>query len=176
MGHLIIAQAMVDRASLDEVWFVVSPQNPFKRSRSLIHEFDRIDMVEAAIEDNDRFKASDVEFGMPRQSYTNNTLVCLQGKHPADQFRLIIGEDHLHAFPKWRNSSVILRDFGLLVCPRPGAEPSVLKDHPNVEYIDAPMLHISATYIRSAIREGMSIRYLVPERTAAFIYDRKLYL
>jgi nicotinate-nucleotide adenylyltransferase len=175
VGHLIIAQAMVDHAALGEVWFVVSPHNPHKSSKSLIHEFDRIDMVEAAISDNDRFKACDVEFNMPRPSYTITTLAHLQEKYSNHKFRLIIGEDNLHAFPKWRNSSVILRDFGLLVYPRPGADPSSLKNHPNVQYVTAPMLDISATYIRAAIKAGMSIRYLVPHRTAQFIYDRKLY-
>ena len=175
VGHLIIAQSMVDEAGLDEVWFVVSPQNPLKSSKSLIHEFDRIDMVEAAIDDNDRFKASDIEFNMPRPSYTINTLVQLRESHAGNQFRLIIGEDNLRLFPKWRNSAAILREFGLLVYPRPGADSAGLRDHPNVRYIDAPLLDISATYIRQAVKLGKSIRYLVPNKTAEFIYDRKLY-
>lgn len=176
VGHLIIAQSMIDQAGVDEVWFVVSPQNPLKSSKSLIHEFDRIDMVEAAIEDNDRFKTSDVEFKMPRPSYTVSTLVYLRERHAGNRFRLIIGEDNLKMFPKWRNSSVILREFGLLVYPRPGADPAGLRDHPNVRYIQAPLLDISATYIRKAVRSGRSIRYLVPKKTADFIYERKLYI
>jgi nicotinate-nucleotide adenylyltransferase len=178
VGHLIIAQAMLDNARLDEVWFVVSPQNPFKKNKSLAHEFDRVDMVERAIEDNDRFKVSDVELHMPRPSYTVHTMAHFREKFPQHLFRLIIGSDNLKGFRRWKNHRVILQDFGLLVYPRPGAEEAAdaWKDEPNIQLIDAPLLNISATYVRKRIKSGQSIRYIVHDKTAELIADRRLFL
>lgn len=174
-GHLIIAQSVLQYAELDEVWFIVSPQNPLKKNKSLLHEFDRIDMVRMAIESNDRFKASDIEFHMPRPSYTIDTLTYLQEKHPTKDFKLIIGGDNLAIFPKWKNSQQIIDKFGLIVYPRPGAQPGELMNHPNVIYIDAPIMSISATYIRRCIRDEKSIRYLVPDDVGQLIKSKKLY-
>jgi nicotinate-nucleotide adenylyltransferase len=176
IGHLIIAQSVVENASVEEVWFVVSPQNPFKRNKNLLHEFDRYDLVRLAIEDNDRFKVIDVEFNMPKPSYTIDTLVYLREKHPGHSFRLIIGGDNLAIFPKWKNSDKIISEFGLVVYPRPGAAiDHQLTGKDNIQVIDAPLLSISATFIRQCIRQNKSIRYLVPDKAAQFIYDRKLY-
>ncbi|MCK5370861.1 MAG: nicotinate-nucleotide adenylyltransferase [Cyclobacteriaceae bacterium] len=175
-GHLIIAQAVQELAKLDKVWFIVSPQNPLKRNKSLLHEFDRYDMVKLAIEDNDRFKVSDIEFNMPRPSFTIDTLAYLKERHPGIQFKLIIGGDNLSIFPKWKNSQKIIKDFGLIVYPRPGSKQNDLINHPNVVFIEAPLLDISATFIRKCIKENRSIRYLVPEKAADFICDRKLYI
>jgi len=174
-GHLIIAQAVQEFAKLDEVWFIVSPQNPLKRNGSLLHEFDRFDMVKLAIDDNDRFRVSDIEFSMPRPSYTIDTLAYLKEKHKGKQFQLIIGGDNLSIFPKWKNSQKIIEEFGLIVYPRPGAKQSELINHPNVIFIEAPLLDISATFIRKCIRENRTIRYLVPGKAAEYIADRKLY-
>ena len=174
-GHLIIAQAVQEFAKLDEVWFIVSPQNPLKRNGSLLHEFDRYDMVKLAIDDNDRFRVSDIEFNMPRPSYTIDTLAYLKENHPGNQFKLIIGGDNLTIFPKWKNSQKIIEEFGLIVYPRPGTKQGELIDHPNVIFIEAPLLDISATFIRKCIRENRTIRYLVPEKAAEYISDRKLY-
>lgn len=176
VGHLIIAQAVQERTNLNEVWFVVSPQNPFKKSNTLLHEFDRYDMVRLAIEDNDVFRVSDVEFNMPKPSYTIDTLVYLKEKYIGHQFKLIIGGDNLSIFPKWKNSYKIIEDFGLIVYPRPGEKHSELTDHPNVSFIEAPLLDISATFIRKCIRQNKSIRYLVPGKACEYIYERKLYL
>ena len=175
-GHLIIAEAVLEHANLDEVWFVVSPQNPLKKSKSLLHEFDRYDMVSLAIEDNDRFKVSDIEFSMPRPNYTIDTLVYLTEKHPNNDFKLIIGGDNLAILPKWKNSDTIIQDFGLVVYPRPGSKDVEPEQHPNVRNIKAPLLDISATYIRKSIKENRSIRYLVPQKVAQYIYDKKLYI
>lgn len=174
-GHLIIAQAVLELSKLDEVWFVVSPQNPFKRNKNLLHEFDRYDMVKFAIEDNDRFKVSDIEFNMPRPSYTIDTLAYLKEKHPGHHFKLIIGGDNLRVFPKWKNSQVIIEEFGLIVYPRPGSNQSTQIKHQNITCVEAPLLDISATYIRKCVKENRSIQYLVPKKTAEYIYDRKLY-
>lgn len=133
-------------------------------------------MVKLAIEDNDRFKVSDVEFNMSKPSFTIDTLVYLKEKNPEKNFRLIIGGDNLAAFPKWKNSQKIIDDFGLIVYPRPESRIDMRLDKKNVAYIEAPLLDISATLIRKCIRENRSIRYLVPDKAARFIYDRKLYI
>ena len=175
-GHLIVAQSALESAGLHELWFVVSPQNPLKKNKNLLHEFDRLDMVRLAIESNDRFRASDIEFHMPRPSYTIDTLTYLKEKFPDKHFKLIIGGDNLAIFPKWKNNEKILGDFGLIVYPRPGANPGQLIDHPNVTYIDAPLMSISATYIRNCIRNEKSIKYLVPDSVSEFIKNKRFFL
>ena len=177
IGHLIIANIVVEQTDIDQVWFIVSPQNPFKSSKSLLHEFDRIDMVEEAIADNYNLKASDVEFNMPRPSYTIDTLTYLAAKNPQHTFRLIIGGDNLKKFHRWKNYRSILDLYGLEVYPRPNSEvPVELKDHPNIRWVDAPLLDISATYIRNAIKKDKSVRYLVHDRVLEYIKAKKLYL
>ncbi|MGK7395929.1 MAG: nicotinate (nicotinamide) nucleotide adenylyltransferase [Candidatus Cyclobacteriaceae bacterium M3_2C_046] len=179
-GHLIVANILVETTDLQEVWFVISPRNPFKSSSTLLHEFDRLHMVRLAIEDNYHFKATDVEFQMPRPSYTIDTLVYLQEKHPHHQFKLIMGSDNMKFFPKWKNSEVILNQFGLYIYPRPGAHPNdsdqtILLKHPHVKVFEAPLLDISATFIRQCIQKERSIRYLVPDSVTDFIQSKKLY-
>jgi len=175
IGHLIIANMMVETTDLDRVWFVISPQNPLKPSKGLLHEFDRYDMVRAAVYDNYKLEVSDVEFHMPKPSYTIHTLVYLSEKHPNKEFKLIIGEDNLESFTRWKNYERILEDYGLYVYPRPGTNFSELKKHGNVQVVQAPLLDISATFIRSCIRNGQSIRYLVPEGVEAIIREKKFY-
>ncbi len=173
VGHLIIAQTLFQRGGLDQVWFVVSPQNPFKKQESLAHEHDRLRMVELAIDDNFQFRASDVEFRMPRPSYTIDTLTYLSDKYPQHQFSLFLGSDNLNHFHKWKNHQAILDNYPILVYPRPGEVKTL--DHPGVSFLDAPLLDISATFIRQSIQEGLSVRYLLPERVEGYIADKKLY-
>jgi nicotinate-nucleotide adenylyltransferase len=173
---LIIAQAMINDGGIDEVWFIVSPQNPLKDSNSIIHHFDRIDMVELAIENNNRFKASDIEFNLPVPSYTINTLAHLSEKFPGKDYKLIIGEDNLANFHKWKNHDQILEHYGLLVYRRIESEESTFASHPNVTFIEAPLINISATFIRKKIRQQKSYKYLVPDKVENFIRERKLYL
>lgn len=173
VGHLIIAETLYDRSDLDEVWFVVSPQNPLKKKQSLAHEHDRLRMVELAIEDNFNFRASDVEFRMPRPSYTIDTLTYLTEQYPQHQFCLFLGSDNLDQLKKWKNYKQILEHHAVIVYPRPG-EAKVF-DHPSIRMIDAPLLDISATFIRKSIQEGKSVRYLIPEPVADYIRDKKLY-
>ncbi len=173
VGHLIIAQTLFQRGGLDQVWFVVSPQNPFKKQESLAHEHDRLRMVELAIDDNFQFRASDVEFRMPRPSYTIDTLTYLSDKYPQHQFSLFLGSDNLSHFHKWKNHQAILDNYPILVYPRPGEVKTL--DHPGVSYLDAPLLDISATFIRQSIQEGLSVLYLLPERVEQYIVDKKLY-
>ncbi|MDN5205177.1 nicotinate (nicotinamide) nucleotide adenylyltransferase [Fulvivirgaceae bacterium BMA10] len=176
LGHLIIANVMVESTDMKQVWFVVSPQNPFKSSRSLLHEFDRLKMVEAAINDNYNLRACNVEFGMPKPSYTVDTLAYLSDKYPQHDFKLIIGEDNLPSFPKWKNHQVILEQFGVYVYPRPDAGHSKLKEHPNVRFVNAPLLNISATFIRDNVKKGRSIKYLVHEDVETYIQSHNLFL
>src|SRR5690606_38871374 len=176
MGHLIIANIMAETTDLSRVWFVVSPQNPFKPSKGLLHEFDRYDMVRAAIHDNYKLEVSDVEFNLPKPSYTIHTLVYLQEKYPDKQFSIIMGVDNLTSFQKWKNHEVILNNYGLYVYPRPGVQLSELKSHPNVKFVQAPMLDISATFIRNCIRNNQSVRYLVPDAVEELIRLKGFYL
>lgn len=175
MGHMIIANIMAENTDLKKVWFVVSPQNPFKPSKGLLHEFDRYDMVKAAIADNYKLEVSDVEFNLPKPSYTIHTLAYLTEKHPDKQFKLIIGEDNLEGFIRWKNYQQILEQHGLYVYPRPHAQPSELKSHPNVTIVQAPLLDISATYIRQCVQNKKSIRYLVPEPVENMIRQKGFY-
>jgi nicotinate-nucleotide adenylyltransferase len=154
----------------------VSPQNPFKLSKSLLHEHDRYDMVRAAVYDNYMLDVSDIEFHLPKPSYTIHTLVHLREKHPDKEFKVIIGEDNLAEFTKWKNHERILEDYGLYVYPRPNAQLVELKQHPNVKMVEAPLLDISATFIRSCIRKGQSVRYLVPDPVEEMIRTKGFYL
>ena len=193
LGHMIIANVMAENTDLGKVWFIVSPQNPLKPSKGLLHEFDRYDMVKAAIADNYKLEVSDVEFHLPKPSYTIHTLAHLTEKHPGKEFKLILGEDNLENFTKWKNYEQILLHHGLYVYPRlhgihpanssgltvgqarPHVTNTDLKRHPNVTMIDAPLLDISATYIRSCIKSNKSIRYLVPEVVEQMIKTKLFY-
>ncbi|MCB0487300.1 MAG: nicotinate-nucleotide adenylyltransferase [Cyclobacteriaceae bacterium] len=176
VGHLIIANSMLENGPLDKVWFVVTPQNPLKPSRGLLHEFDRFDMVKAAITDNYKFEVSDVEFHLPKPSYTAYTLAHLSEKNPDKNFVLIIGEDNLANFGRWKNHEHILESYQLFVYPRPRVTNSDLKRHANVKMVDAPVLDISATFIRNQIKGNKSIKYLVPESVEHLIESRGFYL
>lgn len=174
-GHLIIANIMAENTDLNKVWFVVSPQNPFKPSGTLLHEFDRYDMVKAAIAGNYKLEVSDVEFRMPKPSYTIDTLAVLSEKNPSRQFVVIIGQDNLQNFEKWKNHQQILDLYGLYVYPRPGVTDSPIVRHKHVRTVPAPLLDISATYIRTCVKEGKSVRYLVPEPVEEMIRIRNFY-
>jgi len=176
IGHLIIANTMATTIDLEQVWFVVSPQNPFKKTRSLLHEFDRLDMVERAIADNSRLKTTNIEFSMPKPSYTIDTLTRLGEKYPQHTFRLIIGEDNLTQFANWKNHEKILEYYGLTIYPRPKSTESPFKSHPNVQLVEAPLLDISGTFIRDCIRDNRSIRYMVPDTVEEIIERKRFYV
>lgn len=176
IGHLIVANIMAETTDLNKVWMVVSPQNPLKPSKGLLHEFDRYDMVRAAVYDSYKIEACDIEFHLPKPSYTIHTLVHLSEKHPDKEFKVIIGEDNLVNFVKWKNHERILEDYGLYVYPRPLAQPSPLRSHPNVRMVEAPLLDISATFIRKCIRNHHSIRYMVPDAVEEMIRLKGFYL
>lgn len=176
VGHLIIANVMAENTDLDKVWFVVSPQNPFKSEKSLLHEFDRYDMVRAAVYNSYKLEVTDIEFHLPKPSYTIHTLVHLKEKHPDKEFKVILGEDNLPSFKKWLNWERILEDYGLYVYPRPGTQLSDLKMHPQVRMVEAPLLDISATFIRNSVKNRKSIHYLVPDAVEDMIHSRGFYL
>ncbi len=176
IGHLVIGNTMAEFGDVNQVWFVVSPQNPFKKSSSLLHQFDRIDMVRLAIADHPKFIASDIEFNLPKPSFTIDTLTFLQKKYPQHHFKLIIGEDNLKEFKKWKNYEQILENFDILVYRRPHAEVTDLHQHPKVTIIEAPMIDISATFIRNSIKAYKSIKYLVHQDVENFIKLKKFYL
>ena len=175
VGHLIIANVMAENTDLAKVWLIVSPQNPLKPSKGLLHEFDRYDLVKAAIADNYKLEVSDIEFHLPKPSYTIHTLARLRELHPDKEFKVIVGEDNLENFAKWKNYQQILDQFGLYIYPRPNVTNSDFKRHPNVKLIDAPLLDISATFIRNCIKNNKSIRYLVPETVETMIRVKNFY-
>ncbi len=176
IGHMIIAQTMLESNHIDELWFVVSPQNPFKKNKNLLHEFDRLDLVEAAIHYESKFRASDIEFHLSKPSYTIDTLTHLTEKYTNHEFKLIIGEDNLAQFHKWKNYDQILKYYPLLVYPRPNAPKPKIEIGDQVEFVEAPLLHISATFIRDRIRSGHTIKYLVPEEVEETIRRKEYFL
>ncbi len=177
-GHLIIAETALAEASLDRVWFMVSPQNPFKEKRTLLPEYDRLKMTELGIGENHRLAASNIEFGLPKPSYTIDTLTHLFDKYRSYQFSIIMGEDNLLHLHKWKNYQAILNHYTLFVYPRKADVPidSELRNHPNVRYFEAPLLDISATYLRTRVQSHKSIRYLTPDPVVKYIEDRRLFL
>lgn len=175
VGHLIIASQVVEQTDRDEVWFVVSPQNPFKRKASLLDQRQRLHLVRLAIGDDDRLRASDVEFGLPVPSYTVDTLAHLGERHPAHDFALIMGSDNLQSLPKWKNAPVLLDRYRMLVYPRPGFDGGALREHPAVRWLDLPLLQISATFVRQAIAEGRSTRYLLPDPVYRYVEEMGFY-
>ena len=175
VGHLIIANYMATHTDLREVWLVVSPQNPHKQKQSLARDYDRLHLVQLAIGDNPRLRASNIEFGLPKPSYTVDTLTYLREKYPSKEFVLIMGGDNLGTFHKWKNYETILREHEIFVYNRPDYELGKLQTHPKVSLFQAPMMHLSASYIRQCIRAGKSIQYLVTQEVHDHIEASGLY-
>ena len=175
IGHLIIANFMATQTELQEIWMVVSPQNPFKNKKSLAKDHDRLHLVRLAIGDNLRIKASDIEFGLPKPSYTVDTLTYLKEKFPEKEFALIMGGDNLGSFHKWKNYEQILSNHEIYVYKRPQYELGELVNHPNITIVEAPLMQISASYIRQCIKDGKSIQYLVPDPVFEYISNTAIY-
>lgn len=176
IGHLIIAEQILNAAELDLVWLMVSPQNPFKKKETLLNQYDRINLVELATQDNDRILPSDFEFHLPLPSYTIDTLTHLKEKYPDDQFFLIMGLDNLKSINKWKNSDLLLSNYKILVYDRPGIKiKSYLIDHPSVDIYKFPQIDISSTYIRNKIKQGESVKYYLHHKVEAYIKEMNLY-
>lgn len=181
IGHLIIANHVVNHTPLDEVWFVVSPHNPHKNKASLLADYHRLNLVKEAIEDNDKLRVSDVEFKLPQPSYTATTLVYLQEKYPKKEFTLIMGEDNLRSLHKWRNYEEIVKNHKIIVYPRNQTIQETELLSPQLENAqiavlqDVPFLDISASFIRQSIQQGKEVRYLVPDPVLKYIDEMNFY-
>ncbi len=162
VGHLIIANHVANLDEVDQVWMVVSPQNPLKSKDSLLNEYHRLHLVNLAIEGNNQIKVSDVEYKLPRPSYTIDTLMFLTEKYPAYKFSLLIGSDSFQNLSKWKNATLILDRFDIYVFIRPGFEVDK-QVKSNIHILKAPKLDISSTTIRQLLKANKSIRYLVTE-------------
>lgn len=175
IGHMAIANYMVEFTEIQQLWFVVSPQNPFKNKKHLLDDFQRLELVNRAIENDDRFRACDIEFRLPRPSYTIDTLTYLKEKYPRHEFYLIMGSDNLEHFHKWKNHEMILNHYQLLVYPRPGFQPENIQPHPNIHLVEAPLMEISASFIRESIAAGKNIRFFVPPKAWQYLEELNFY-
>lgn len=162
IGHLIIASHVANETDLDQVWFVVSPLNPFKKSYTLLNEYHRLHLINLAIDGENNLRASNVEFNLPKPSYTVDTLAYLKEKHPNYQYSIIMGSDGFKNIHKWKNFEVILNNHPLYIYKRLGFDISETYGA-TVNLLDAPLLDISSTHIRKLIAERKSIRYLVSD-------------
>ena len=177
VGHLIIANHMVEYSDLDEVWMVVTPHNPLKKKSSLLDDHHRLQLVMRATEDYPKLKPSNIEFGLPQPNYTINTLVHLEEKYPQHQFNLIMGLDNLKSFKKWKNYERIIDEHELYVYPRISkaiSDPD-LANHKNVHIVEAPIVEISSTFIRRAIKEKKNIRALMPDSAWTYLDEMNFY-
>lgn len=163
VGHCIIASHIVQTTELDQVWLVVSPQNPFKPSSSLLNEYHRLHLVKLALEGETKLKASDVEFYLPRPSYTIDTMTYLAEKNPGHKYSIIMGSDGLQNLHNWKNAEVLVKNYDIYVYRRAGFE-AVTSLNARLHVLDAPLLDISSTHIRYMIKQDKSIRYLVPDK------------
>ena len=177
IGHLIIANHLVEHSAMNELWFVVTPQNPFKEKQSLLDNHLRLEMVNLAIESYPKLRASNIEFHLPQPNYTVNTLAYLEEKYPNTNFALIMGEDNLKSFHKWKNYEHILANYFIYVYPRisEGTVPKALTEHPHITRVPAPIIELSATFIREEIKAGRNIRPLLPEKVWQYIDKLGLY-
>lgn len=174
IGHLIVANHIIENTEIDKLWFVVSPHNPLKDSNSLLNEYDRLHLVQLAIEDNPKFRASNVEFQLPKPSYTIDTLTYLSEKFPLERFSIIMGSDSFQNIHRWKNYEQLVRMHDIIIYKRPGYE--IGETHgAEVTVLDAPLLDISASFIRTQIQEGKSIRYLTTEKVWKYIDDNNYY-
>ena len=178
VGHLIIAGHLISDAQIEELWMVVSPQNPLKDKKSLANDYDRLRMVEMAIGENIAIKASNIEFALPKPSYTIDTLTYLREKYPHKTFVLVMGGDNIHSINKWKNWESLISDYEIIVYNRPGNAPElpdfVAGTH-NIRFVDAPLLDISSSYIRQRIADKKEFRYMVTDAVYNYITDNHLY-
>ncbi len=175
VGHLIIANYILNHSDVEKVWMVVSPHNPFKKKSTLANNYDRLHLMNLAIGDNPKIEASDIEFGLEQPSYTIDTLTYLKEKYPKHEFCLIMGGDNLKSFHKWKNYEMILEHYSIYVYQRPSYELGDLKDHKNITILEAPSLDISASFVRKCIAENKSIQYLVADSVYLYLDETPIY-
>jgi nicotinate-nucleotide adenylyltransferase len=176
IGHLAIANYMVEYTDIDQLWFVVSPQNPHKKKMNLLDDYQRLEMVYRAVEGDDRLRASNIEFGLSKPSYTVDTLAYLKDQHPNHHFVILMGSDNLESFHKWKNYETIVENFGVIVYPRPGFDKSKVQFHKNITIAEgAPLMEISSSFIRKAIQEGKDVRHFLPQKTDEYLREMNFY-
>ena len=177
IGHLTIANHLVEYSDIDIIWFVVTPHSPFKKKSSLLDNHHRLEMVYRATESYDSLKPSNIEFNLPQPNYTINTLAHLEEKYPEREFALIMGEDNLKSFHKWKNYEQILEGYTIYVYPRisEGTVESQFNDHPKITKVNAPIMELSSTFIRKAVKNKKNIRPLVPESVWTYIDEMNFY-
>lgn len=173
-GHMIIANYILEYSDLDQIFFVVSPQNPFKEKANLLEDYHRLALVKEAIGDTDKYAVCDIEFKMPKPSYTIDTLSYLSEKYPDRSFSLIMGSDNLRTFHKWKNYKEILKNYKIIVYPRPGYEREDNLQE-NISLIDAPLMEISSTFIRDAIKKKKDVRYFMPDAAWKYLKEMHFY-
>ena len=176
IGHMILAEYMVEYTPLQEVWFVVSPQNPLKEKNSLLADYHRLAMVNIAVEDDARMRSCNIEFKMSQPSYTIDTLTYLGEKHPGRQFVLIGGTDILPSFHKWKNYEELLKQYEIYIYNRPFYDAGDYRNHPSITFYDAPLIEISASFIRDSIKKGKDIRYMLPEKVYTYVREMHFYV
>ncbi|MEL0643631.1 nicotinate (nicotinamide) nucleotide adenylyltransferase [Olleya sp. Ti.3.14] len=177
IGHLIIANQLVENSDLNQIWFVVTPHNPFKKKSTLLDNHHRLEMVYLATKDYDTLKESDIEFNLPQPNYTVNTLAYLTEKYPEKEFALIMGEDNLKSFHKWKNYQVILDHHDIYVYPRisEGKVETQFDNHPKIHHVEAPIMEISSTLIRNSIKAGKNIKPLLPNHVWSYLDEMNFY-
>lgn len=175
IGHTAIANYMVEFTDLDQLWFVVSPQNPFKKKNQLLAEYHRLELVNLAIGDSPLFKATHVEFKLPQPSYTIDTLVYLQEKYPDQEFVLIVGSDNLPSLHKWKNYKQLLENYELYVYPRPEVDANDFVNLGRLKIVDAPLIEISSSFIRKSIRDKRDVSFFLPCKVAEYINEMHFY-
>jgi nicotinate-nucleotide adenylyltransferase len=175
IGHMAIGNYMLEFTDISELWFIVSPHNPLKEKKTLLADHHRLELVRLAINDGDRFRVSDIEFHLPRPSYTIDTLTYLEEKYPGKEFCIIMGADGLKSFHKWKNADLLAEKYQRLVYPRPGVSGEEVLQHKNVVLVNAPMMEISSSFIRKAISQGKDIPYFLPEKTYRYIVEMHFY-
>jgi nicotinate-nucleotide adenylyltransferase len=174
-GHLIIAEYFVEQTDLKEVWFVISPQNPLKDRRTLLADHHRLTLLKIAIEDNPKFKVTDIEYKMSKPSFTIKTLAFLSEKYPDRKFVLLMGSDNLVTLHKWMNYEQIINYYEIYVYPRPESPEEKLPEYKNVKLIKAPLIEISSTFIRKSIKEKNDVRYFLPDKVYNYIHEMHFY-
>ncbi|MCK7589683.1 nicotinate (nicotinamide) nucleotide adenylyltransferase [Subsaxibacter sp. CAU 1640] len=177
IGHLTIANHIAEYSDLDQVWFVVTPQSPFKVKSSMLDNHQRLEMVYRATKDYDKLRPSDIEFNLPQPNYTINTLVYLQEKFTEHEFALIMGEDNLKSFHKWKNYELILEGYHIYVYPRisEGSVETQFQKHKKVHFVNAPIMELSSTFIRNSIKEGKNVRPMLPEHVWEYLDEMNFY-
>lgn len=178
IGHLILANYILENSDMEELWFVVSPQNPFKDKKSLLNDHNRLDMVQLALKNYPKMRVSNVEFSLPKPSYTIDTLTYLHEKYPEVSFALIMGEDNLKGLKKWKNSETLVNNHQIIIYPRVLDlidTKTATFEHENISKIDAPIIELSATKIREMLKEGKNVRPMLPPEVFEYLDGSSFY-